>query len=81
VGRAARRPVAPEKVDDPVDRNDHVRVQDQDREEGALLRRPEVCGPAILGDLEGPEDPKGHHGHMLATSHGAEKCRNAPSTR
>ena len=52
------RPVAPEFVDQPVARDDLVRVQQEDHEEGALLRPTDRDDSAVLPDLERPEKPE-----------------------
>ena len=53
--RGLRRPVAPERVDQPLARQDLVRVQQEDGEERARLAA-QGEGPSVGHDLEWPED-------------------------
>jgi hypothetical protein len=55
VTRGRGRPLAPQVVDQAVDRDDVVGVQEQDREERAPLRAPERKRLAVAPDLEGSE--------------------------
>ena len=55
VARGSGRPLAPELVDQPVARNNLVGVEEEDREEGALLRTADRDHPLVLPDLERPE--------------------------
>ena len=48
---------APELVDQPVARDDAVRVQQQERKERALLRASECDRAPVLGSLERAENP------------------------
>jgi len=48
---------APELVDQPVARDDAVRVQQQEREERSLLRASECDRAPVLGSLERAENP------------------------
>ena len=57
----AGRVVAPQLVEDPLGGNDSVDVEQQQGEQRALLRRPEIDGLAVGSDLERPEDPELHH--------------------
>jgi hypothetical protein len=47
---------APESVDDPVSRCDRVRVQEQEGQQGALLRRSQRERPFVPDDLDGSQD-------------------------
>jgi hypothetical protein len=47
----------PELVDQPVARDDAVRVQQQERKERSLLRASECDRAPVLGSLERPENP------------------------
>lgn len=47
-----RRLGAPESVDDPVSRCDRVRVQEQQRQQGPLLRRSQRERPCVPDDLD-----------------------------
>ena len=60
VGGGARRIVAPQQVDQPVGRDDFSGVQQQDREQGSLLRRPKVRGDSLGDGFEGTENPELH---------------------
>jgi hypothetical protein len=70
-------PIRPEQVDELVDRDDLVRVEQQDGQERALLGRPEVREPSVLRDLERPEDAILHHRLMLCSGVAVRKSRNA----
>ena len=50
----------PELVDEPVAGDDLVGVQQQEGEQGALLRAAELQDPAFFTDLERPEDAELH---------------------
>ena len=54
------RAVAPEQLDQPVDRDDLAGVEQQDREERALFRRAQVGCDLTRGDLECAKKPKIH---------------------
>ena len=56
--RARRRLLVPELVDDPIDRDNLVRVQQEKREQGALLTPPERQLAIAVAHLERTEDPK-----------------------
>ena len=58
VGGRARRIVAPQQVDQPVSRDDFSGVQQEDREQGSLLRRPKVRGDSLGDGFEGTENPE-----------------------
>jgi hypothetical protein len=60
--RGARRRLAPELVHEAVDRDDLVRVDQEEGEEGALLLPAERDRPAVADDLERTEDPEIEHG-------------------
>ena len=53
-------PVAPELVDQPVARDGLVRLQEEHREERALLPRPERHEAVAVANLDRPEDPEVH---------------------
>ena len=55
-----RRPLAPELVDQPVARDGLVRLQEEDREERALLPRAERDEAVAVANLDRPEDPEVH---------------------
>ena len=55
------RGTAVEIVGEPLDRDDAVRVQKQDRERRALLRPTETDRPIAVQDLERPKDPELEH--------------------
>lgn len=61
VGGQPGRPIAPHEVNQTIDRDDLVRVEEQDREERTLLRGPEIGERPIRGDLECAQDPIVHH--------------------
>jgi hypothetical protein len=54
--------LAPELIDQAVTRNHLIRVQEQDREESALLPGSERKRFSFLNHLEGAKDPKLHAG-------------------
>ena len=59
--RCARRlALAPEVVPQPFCRDDLVRVQEQDRQQGSLLRAAEREESRFAADLKRPEDPELH---------------------
>ncbi len=49
------RPFTPQLVDQAVAGDDLVRVEEEEREEGALLRTPDRDAPPVIPDLERPE--------------------------
>ncbi len=53
-----RRSLLPERVDQLVARDDPVRVQEQEADQGALLRAAELEQAAFVENLERPEDAK-----------------------
>ena len=55
VARRARRPLGPQLVDQPVARDDLVRVEQENREQSTLLRTADRDDPPALPDLERPE--------------------------
>ncbi len=57
----ARSVVTPQLLEDPLGGNDSVDVKQQQGEERALLRRPQIDGLAVGSDLERPQDPELHH--------------------
>src|SRR5262249_53884629 len=72
--RAARRlPLPPESVEQPLHRDDPVRVQKQEREQRALLGAAEREPALAVVDLEWPEDPELHAA--------ATDANSAPKTR
>jgi len=52
--------LAPEQVDEPIDRHDLPGVEQENREESALLRRAEVRNRAVRRYLERAEQAKVH---------------------
>ena len=60
MARRCGRLVAPEQVDEPVRRDDRVRVEQQHREEGALLRPSQLHSLFAVEYLERPENPELH---------------------
>ncbi len=56
----ARGMLAPQQVDEPIDRDDLSRVQQQDREERPLLRRAELGDQPVRGHRECPQKAKVH---------------------
>jgi hypothetical protein len=61
LGRRRRRALAPQLVDDPVARHDLVRVEQQQREQRPLLRRPELDRRTVDHRLERAKQPKLDH--------------------
>ncbi len=57
----ARRIVSPQLLEDALGGNDSVEVEQQQGEQRALLRRPQINGLAVRSDLERPQDPELHH--------------------
>jgi hypothetical protein len=55
--RVGRRPV-PELVDEPIARDDPVRFEQEQRQQGPLLRPAERDRPTALQGLQRPEDPE-----------------------
>jgi hypothetical protein len=60
LGRPARRPLAPQLVDQPLARHSLVRVQEQHPQQAALLRRAEREQPTLLAGLQWPQYPELH---------------------
>jgi hypothetical protein len=60
LGRRARRPLRPQVIDQPRSRDDLVRMQQQDREQRALLSRPEVQRAPVLDHLQRAKEPEFH---------------------
>ena len=64
VSGRGRRVLTPDVVDQPLDRNDLVRMQEQHGKHGALLRSSKRDRDPVDADLQGPEDeelePSGH---------------------
>jgi hypothetical protein len=60
VAGSSGRAVAPQQLDQPVGREDFTDVQQQDREERALLRRAQVGHDLTRADLERTKEPKFH---------------------
>jgi hypothetical protein len=58
--RRRRNPLAPQAVDELVDRDDLVQMDDEDREQRALLGPTEGKWSFIAEDLEGAKDPNIH---------------------
>jgi hypothetical protein len=54
--RGRRRPLSPELVDEPVDRDDLAGAQEQDREQGARLAGRKLERPVVARDLERAQD-------------------------
>jgi hypothetical protein len=65
VGRGLGRNVAPQRIDESVARDDLVRVQQEDREQCALLPPAQRDGTTALARLDWPEDSE-FHGCLLA---------------
>ena len=55
-----RRPFAPQRVDQPVARDDFVGMKEKEREQRALLASSEGSGCAVQAHLEGAEDAALH---------------------
>src|SRR5205085_4617067 len=66
--RGPGRLLAPERVDDPVGRDDPVHVEQKQGEKGALLLSAELQRLAFVGHLERPENPKFEHVTFVAPS-------------
>ncbi|GBC87637.1 hypothetical protein HRbin12_01653 [bacterium HR12] len=60
VSRGPGRMLPPDQLDQSVRRDDLADVQEQDREDRPLLRRPQPDVPVVGDDLERPEDPVLH---------------------
>jgi hypothetical protein len=60
LGRGRRRPLAPELVDQPLDRDGLVRMEQQDAEQRALLRRVKCDRAGVVRDVQRPENPELH---------------------
>ena len=56
VRRRLGRPLLPEVLDEPVARDDLVRVEEEDREQSPLLRASELERATLGADFEGPEN-------------------------
>ena len=61
-----RRPLAPQRVDQPITRNRLVAVQQQQDEHGALLALPEPDGAVAVADLNGSQQAKEHASNLLS---------------
>ena len=79
--RFRRRLLAPELVDQAVDRDDLVRVHQQRGQERALLRRPERDRAARLEGLDRPEDAELHVPAEPSTVESARTAGSLPRTR
>src|SRR2546429_628632 len=66
--RGPGRLLAPERVHDPVGRDDPVHVEQKQGEKGALLLSAELQRLAFVGHLERPENPKFEHVTFVAPS-------------
>lgn len=60
--------LSPQLVDEPVERHHPPRVDQEQRENGALPVRAEIDRTAIFDHLERPEDPELHHAPTCAQS-------------
>jgi hypothetical protein len=52
--------LSPQCLDQPIGRDDPIRVQEKHREERPLLGAADVDRPLVGDDLERPENPKLH---------------------
>ena len=75
--RRARRLGSPERVDEAVPRNDRVRVQEQERQQGALLRGSERHGAVVSDDLDRAQDAEFHARRPLSQP-GPKRILSAP---
>ena len=66
--RARRRLLAVEVIGKPVDRDDAIRVQQQDRERRPLFRSTEPKQARLVDDLEWAEDPELEQARTVAAS-------------
>ena len=55
-----RRRLAPQLVDQPIDRDGLARAEQEEREQSPLLRTLNANRPALVPDLERSEDPEIH---------------------
>ena len=85
LGRGRGRPLAPELVDDPIARHDLVRVEQQQRQDRPLLRRPELDRHTLDHRLERAEKPELDHltsdpnrAQLLAVVHGSNPASGRP---
>jgi hypothetical protein len=62
MGRARRRLIAPQRVDENVTSDDRICPQEQERQQRTLLRPPERQRGAVRSDLERPQDSEFHRG-------------------
>ena len=72
--RRRRRIVAPQRGLDPVERHRLVRVQQEEREDRALLRASQCDRAAALGDLQRPEESEVHGVRSSATVQMPVRC-------
>jgi hypothetical protein len=68
VGCRGGRPVAPERVHEPISRNDAVSLEEEQSEDAALLETPEREHARLVDHLEGPENPELDHRSPLWTT-------------
>ena len=64
--RGFRRLLAPQLIDDPVGRDDRIRVEQEEREESPLPLSAERDGPGLVRDLDRTEDPVLQHVLVVA---------------
>lgn len=83
--RVVGRALSPQRVDQPVDRDDLPRVEEQDREQAALLHAAEREQPLTLAHFERPEEPEfkaaGGQSPKLPALSGAWKPLSGPWKR
>src|SRR5207247_535818 len=72
--------LAPERVDEPVDRHGAIRVEEQHGEQGALLRTTESDGTSVAAHLERSENPELHR-LPLDCPTGDPLCPGSPTNR
>ena len=68
--RGDRRSACVEILGEPLDRDDPVRVEEQDREDCALLGPPEQKRAALACDFERSQDPEVEHGRTVVVGLG-----------
>ena len=79
--------LAPQLVDQQVRRDDLIRVEEEDGEQGALLRTADLDPSTVVGDLERTEDPVLHPAPLRVVVRGLQPTvadpqpsRNRPAT-
>src|SRR5207253_8894963 len=66
--RCPGRRITPQRIDDPVGRDDPVHVEQEQCEQSALLLSAELQKLAVIGDFERSENPKFEHVTFVAPS-------------